>query len=79
MMIITGKDKQKLTSILEDLYEEASAIAEEALFRRVTFLTKELEIIKAYENKVLDEIFALADDVNKLKEKDVQSKEKVVE
>ena len=78
-MIITGKDKQKLTSILEDLYEEASAIAEEALFRRVTFLTKELEIIKAYENKVLDEIFALADDVNKLKEKDVQSKEKVVE
>jgi len=82
MFIFLNKlDRKKLEAVLNYVYEQInqSELEAQALYRRVEFLTNELETLKAQEDKTLEELLKLAEVSDQLKEKDVQSKDDVVE
>jgi uncharacterized protein (DUF3084 family) len=82
MFIFLNKlDRKKLEAVLNYVYEQInqSELEAQTLYRRVEFLTKELETLKAQEDKTLEELLKLAEVSDQLKEKDVQSKDDVVE
>jgi chaperonin cofactor prefoldin len=72
-----GSDKKKFQVVIDHLYAQINALGvneleDEAMFRRAEFLTKELEVLKAQEDKILQELNSLAGEIDKSKEKDVQ-------
>jgi hypothetical protein len=83
MIVFFSKiDQQKLQTVVDWIYDQINVnkIEEEALFNRTKFLTDELHRIKAYEDKILEELSKIAEEKDELwklergqQEKDVQS------
>jgi len=78
MIVFFSKiDQQKLQTVVDWIYDQITVnkIEEEALFNRTKFLTDELDRIKSYEDRILNELLEMANTKEQLEkaEKGVQS------